>query len=91
MNEKVTDLFSIERHLKRYAQTERVEKTASKDERRALLQDLVNTTGYPLWKILKRTAGMQKPKDLRFVLSAMKQVSGDGAHRFNKVLFNPNK
>jgi predicted secreted protein len=59
----------------------------STDERRALLQDLVDATGYPLWKILKRTAGMQDVKTLRYILSAMKQVSGDGAHRFNKILF----
>lgn len=73
----------------RYAPLERVKKTASTNERRALLQELVDTTGYPLWKILKRTAGMQTPEDLRFILAAMKNVPKalDAKHAFNTVLY----
>lgn len=63
----------------------------SKNERKALLQDLVNATGLPLWRILIKTKGMQTPEDLRFILSSMKNVpkAKDGAHAFNTVLFQP--
>lgn len=61
-----------------------------KDERKALLQELVDRTGYPLGRILARTAKMQTPKDLRFILSAMKATKGENdRHRFNIVMFTP--
>lgn len=61
------------------------------DERRQLLKELVDTTGLPLWKILKKTEGMQTPKDLRFILSAIKNVpkAKNPAHAFNTIMFVP--
>lgn len=61
------------------------------DERRQLLGELEKATGLPLWKILKKTEGMQTPEDLRFILSAIKNVpkAKDAAHAFNTILFVP--
>ena len=90
MSEQENKMESIGELSKRYAPLERVGNTTSRDERRALLQELVDQTGYTLGKILKRTTGMQTPEDLRFILAAMKNVkANDGAHAFNIVLFQP--
>ena len=61
------------------------------DERRQLLQELVDKTGLPLGRILDKTKGMQDIQTLRFILSSMKTVRGakDGKHAFNIVLFTP--
>ncbi len=78
-----TNLFNIQRFLT---------PKGIKDPRKAALQDLVDATGYPLGVILKRTAGMQKVEDLRFVLSSMKATRiADGKHAFNTVMFCPKK
>ena len=60
-------------------------------ERNQLLQELSDATGYPLGVIMRRTAGMQTPKDLRFILSAMKNVpkAKDARHAFNTVMWKP--
>lgn len=60
-----------------------------KDERKALLKELQERTGYQIGHLLYRLKGMQTPKDLRFILSAMNAAKGDtDRHRFNIVMFN---
>ncbi len=61
------------------------------DERRQLLGELETATGLPLWKILKRTEGFQTPEDLRFILSAMKNVpkAKNAAHAFFTITYTP--
>ena len=76
------DLFNIERFIT---------PKGIGDERKALLQELVDATGYSIGRILDKTKGMQTVADLRFILSAMRGVRGakDGKHAFNIVLFTP--
>jgi len=60
-----------------------------KDERKALLKELQDRTGYKIGHLLYRLKGMQTPRDLRFILSAMNAARGDDdRHRFNIVMFN---
>lgn len=60
-----------------------------KDERKALLNELHERTGYKIGHLLYRLKGMQEPKDLRFILSAMNATRADtDRHRFNIVMFN---
>ena len=63
--------------------------TLIKDERKALLKELQDRTGYKIGHLLFRLKGMQTPRDLRFILSAMNAAKGDtDRHRFNIVMFN---
>lgn len=69
----------------------KVATTASKIERKALLQELVNKTSYPIGHLFTRLKGMQTPEDLRYILSAMKQCRNavNDRHAFNTVMFVP--
>ena len=60
-----------------------------KDERKALLKELCDRTGYKIGHLLYRLKGMQTPRDIYFILSAMNAAKGDtDRHRFNIVMFN---
>ena len=73
------------------AQDRKVEQSAIKQERKALLKELVDRTGYPIGRLCDRLKGMQTPEDLRYILSAMKQCRNavNDRHAFNTVLFVP--
>lgn len=59
-----------------------------KDERKALLKELSDRTGYKVGHLLYRLKGMQTPRDLRFILSSMNACKGENdRHRFNIVMF----
>ena len=65
------------------------ENASIKDERKALLKELCDRTGYKIGHLVYRLRGMQTPRDLRFILSAMNAAKGDtDRHRFNIVTWN---
>lgn len=61
------------------------------NERNQLLGELSEKTGLSIGRILEKTAGMQTPADLRFILSAMKNVpkAKDALHAFFTVTYTP--
>jgi len=88
--ELISNLFNEQRVLERFKPNGK----RANNERGDLLKELTTLTGYPLGRILAKTAHLKTLSDLYYILSASKDMVATGRkenfrHAFNSLLFIP--